>query len=299
MKTSKKLNLIIKLLLLSVLVILPQGVFADPPPPPRPSVEITAVQDAVEPGPNGCFGDIGGVVGQFQITRSDTLGELTVNITRRGTATGPDTGYPRPCDVDAAQQGIDYTVDDTLPLPCSTNSECVVLADGQASTTVNIYPYFDFACEPTETVIMSISITGTNYVIPDGKGSATNNIYDTPTFGFFIFTDLFSDTVMEGEPATVVCKKDCACSPGGPLYGIPVTNTFVLLGNAVLTNDYVFDANPNVTVLYWMNPVEINVTMGGSNDYSQISITTFSNCSFGDKILQFVPFCYYTEACPK
>ncbi|HEV2693980.1 MAG TPA: hypothetical protein VG347_13885 [Verrucomicrobiae bacterium] len=298
MKASKKLNFTIKLILLSLIVISPQIAFSINPA--HKSVQIAAIQDAVEPGPYGCIGDIG-TVGQFQITRTDSVGPLKVYIARSGTATGPMLAPQRPCDVFAAKSGVDYTVDDSLPIPCSSNSESeyILLTDGQASATVNIYPYFDYECEPTETVIMSISVTNLDYVVPSDKGTATNNIYDTPEFGFFIFTDLYSNNVTEGEPATVICKKDCACSPGGPLYGYPVTNTFVLLGNAVLTNDYVFDENPNLTVLYWKNPVEINMIMGGSNDYTPLTITTFSNCSFGDKILQFVPLCSYTESCPR
>ena len=95
----------------------------------------------------------GGSDSAFTISRDNSSGSLTVNVSYSGTAS----------------QGFDYFAMITS----------ILFSDGQSSQPLPISPWDDGSVEGTETIIASIS-SSMNYTI-SGTGSATMNLYDNDT----------------------------------------------------------------------------------------------------------------------
>ena len=95
----------------------------------------------------------GGSDSAFTISRDNSSGSLTVNVSYSGTAS----------------QGFDYFAMITS----------ILFSDGQSSQPLPISPWDDGSVEGTETIIASIS-SSMNYTI-SGTGSVTMNLYDNDT----------------------------------------------------------------------------------------------------------------------
>ncbi|MCF2146426.1 FG-GAP-like repeat-containing protein [Desmonostoc muscorum LEGE 12446] len=170
-----------------------------------PTVSITAqTATATESGSNGVY----------RITRTDTTGDLTINLTLDGGSTAATADYNL--------SGGSVTV--------SGNTLSVTIADGQSFVDINLAAIDDIPAEADETLTLNLD-TGTGYTIDstnntatvtiaandtvvtntndDGEGSLRQAILnananpgaDTITFAGSIFTDATPDiiTLTSGE----------------------------------------------------------------------------------------------------
>jgi Ca2+-binding RTX toxin-like protein len=119
--------------------------------PGLPSVSIVATDPTASEGP------IVGDNGVFTVTRTNTVGNLTVNYIISGTA----------------QNGTDY-----LNIP-----NAVTIVEGQSSATITIAAFDDKLAEPSETVILDLSPSAAYNVVSPNTAQVTIVDLGGPTRG--------------------------------------------------------------------------------------------------------------------
>lgn len=294
MKNSIALSSIRKIIFFGFLLVTAKTCFAAAPP--LKGISIFPGQNATAPGPLGCPQAEGGDVGVFYIGVSPPFtNDIVVGIARTGSAVGP--AYAPQDECANGSLHLDYHVSYPLPDACASNSapEQIVIPAGTGGVTVSIIPLLNLDCKTNETVTMTISASAPGYVL--GPNQATIQLFATDTLGT---EGLFAtpNLVMEGESTMIGCGRACSCATPRPLSSVPVTSTFYLAGSAVYGVDYTINPVPGITVDTITVPPTVVVYLGVSNDFINCSLTTYSNCEYGDKVVAFVPFCsYFPNAC--
>lgn len=292
MKNQKKFCAIKNSMLFILLLAMGKNCFGEVYHPPIISIE--AGRDATAPGPNGCPGEDGAQTGTFIISVDPPFtNDITVYITRIGSAFGPAYAPENGC----YEEHFDYRVDYPLPDWCITNDafggrEHIVIPAGTASVTLKVIPLFVLDCKTNETVSMTISASAPGYVVEPIQ--ATIQLFATDTLGAYDLCAM-PNIVMEGESTQVGCARGCACATPRPLSAFQVDKTFELLGSAKYGIDYVINPNPNICVDASHCIPTVTMHLWPSNDWASFSLTTFSNTSYGDKVIVFIPFCDLTK----
>ena len=265
-------------------------------------VTILSGQDAVEPGPFGCLGDLSSTPGTFSITVQPALPyNLTVYLNRSGTASGPVNSYVDVCYI-LHDYALDpsYYVPPVCPVQDSTNAlDHVVVPAGTTNYIVNIWPKLDAECEDTETVILTILDTAPSKDIAVLTNTAGINIYNTDTvmaIGPTMGTSGIVASIVEGQEAEMWSVRSCGCTPPKPLSAYQVNSEYCLVGDAVYGVDYTMSSvglDAGFSVNTTITPPRLYVDIAISNVYSSFKMTTISNNAYGDKTVVIVPFCQY------
>lgn len=169
----------------------------------------------------------GGADGVIRITRDDTLGDLIVKFSRKGTATFGATK--------------DYTLSDGV----NNLTTSVVIPDGAAFVDILVVPNDDLAAELTETVILNLSTSSAYDLEPDFTlRTAQINLIDNEPIVSIAASDPTS--AESGTPATETATF--TITRAGNTTGDLLVN-FKRTGNAKLNKDYVLtvDGNPLTT----------------------------------------------------
>ncbi len=172
--------------------------------------------------------DESGGTGKFTITRSNKLdGALAVNFAMSG----------------AAKRGVDYVLTVGVPLgpgvPELTTST-ITLADGVASADIFVNPIDDAIAELTEPVNMTLTASGTTYVLPTlipGRTSTVNIADDEP----IVTVDKSGAANESGATATFTISRTGDTS-------LPLTVKYQMTGTATATTDYTLTGDPAALV---------------------------------------------------
>ncbi|MBH8564824.1 cadherin-like domain-containing protein [Nostoc sp. CENA67] len=179
--------------------------------PPAPTVSITAqTATATEGGSNGVY----------RISRSDTTGDLTVNLTIDGSSTAATADY-------TLSGGSVSISGNTLP---------VTITDGNSFVDINLAAFDDSTTEVNETLTLNLD-TGTGYTIDSTNNTATVTITDNDT--------VVTNTNDSGEGSLRQAILNANANPGadtitfaGSVFTDATPDTITLTsGELVITDD--------------------------------------------------------------
>uniref|UniRef100_A0A8J7CZ89 VCBS repeat-containing protein n=1 Tax=Desmonostoc muscorum LEGE 12446 TaxID=1828758 RepID=A0A8J7CZ89_DESMC len=246
-------------------------------PVSTPTVSITAqTATANEGGSNGVY----------RITRTDSTGDLTINLTLDGSSTAATADY--------SLSGGSVTV--------SGNTLTVTIAAGQSFVDVNLSAINDIAAEADETLTLNLD-TGTGYTVDSTNNTATVTIAandtvvtntndsgegslrqailnanafagaDTITFAGSVFADATPDTI-------TLTSGELVITDALTINGLGASN-LIISGNNASTVFNVNDGSSN-QIAVAINGLTIT---GGSNNTVGAGIFNVENLTLSDDII--------------